>query len=59
MNSEKGDFSTRLLKTFVGERVTATGIVSKDGKKLLLEVPNMNQLRRQVQQEPSNKPASP
>jgi hypothetical protein len=59
MNSEKGDFSTRLLKTFVGERVTATGIVSKDGKRLLLEVPNMSQLRRQVQQEPSNKPASP
>ena len=59
MNSEKGDFSTRLLKTFVGERVTATGTVSKDGKRLLLEVPNMSQLRRQVQQEPSNKPASP
>ena len=59
MNSEKGDFSTRLLKTFVGERVTATGIVSKDGKRLLLEVPNMSQLRRQVQQELPKKSASP
>ena len=59
VDSDKNTFSTILLNTFVGERVTATGIVSKDGKKLLLEVPNMNQLRRQVQQEPSNKPASP
>ena len=59
MNSEKGDFSTRLLKTFVGERVTATGIVSKDGKRLLLEVPNISQLRRQVQQELPKKSASP
>lgn len=59
INSEKGDFSTRLLKTFVGERVAATGTVSKDGKKLLLEVPNMSQLRKQVQQAPSKKPATP
>ena len=59
VDSDKNTFSTILLKTFVGERVTATGIVSKDGKRLLLEVPNMSQLRRQVQQEPSNKPASP
>lgn len=59
VNSEKGDFSTRLLKTFVGDRVTATGIVSQDGKRLLLEVPNMSQLRRQVLQEPSEKSDSP
>jgi hypothetical protein len=59
VDSDKNTFSTILLKTFVGEHVTATGMVSKDGKKLLLEVPNMNQLRKQVQQEPSNKPASP
>jgi hypothetical protein len=59
VDSDKNTFSTILLKTFVGERVNATGIVSKDGKRLLLEVPNMSQLRRQVQQEPSNKPASP
>jgi serine/threonine protein kinase len=59
VNSEKGDFSTRLLKTFVGDKVTATGVVSKDGKRLLLEVPNMSQLRRQVQQEPPSKSASP
>jgi hypothetical protein len=59
VNSEKGDFSTRLLKTFVGEKVTATGVVSKDGKRLLLEVPNMSQLRRQVLAEPQNKPKAP
>jgi len=47
-NSEKGDFSTLLLKTFVGNKATATGIVSKDGKKLLLEVANMSQLRKQI-----------
>ena len=59
VNSEKGDFSTRLLKTFVGEKVTATGVVSKDGKRLLLEVPNMSQLRRQVLAEPDRKPKAP
>ena len=59
VNSEKGDFSTRLLKTFVGEKVTATGVVSKDGKRLLLEVPNMSQLRRQVMAEPDRKPKAP
>jgi len=59
VNSEKGDFSTRLLKTFVGEKVTATGFVSKDGKRLLLEVPNMSQLRRQVLAEPDRKPTAP
>jgi hypothetical protein len=56
VNSEKGDFSTRLLKTFVGDKVTATGVVSKDGKRLLLEVPNMSQLRRQVMAEPAGEP---
>jgi hypothetical protein len=56
VNSEKGDFSTRLLKTFVGDKVTATGVVSKDGKRLLLEVPNMSQLRRQVMAEPDGEP---
>jgi hypothetical protein len=59
VNSEKGDFSTRLLKTFVGEKVTATGIVSKDGKRLLLEVQNMSQLRRQVMANPQNTPKAP
>jgi serine/threonine protein kinase len=59
VNSEKGDFSTRLLKTFVGEKVTATGFVSKEGKRLLLEVPNMSQLRRQVLAEPDRKPKAP
>jgi len=59
MNSEKGNFSSHLLKTFVGERVTATGIVSKDEKKLFLEVPNMNQLRKLVKQEEPKKQASP
>jgi hypothetical protein len=59
VNSEKGDFSTRLLKAYVGEKVTATGVVSKDGKRLLLEVPNMSQLRRQVLAEPQNKPKAP
>ena len=59
VNSEKGDFSTRLLKTFVGERVAATGMVSKDGKKLLLKVPNMSQLRKQVRQDAPKKSATP
>jgi serine/threonine protein kinase len=59
VNSDKNDFSTRLLKTFVGEQVAATGIVSQNGKRLLLEVPNMSQLRRQVQQDPPKKSASP
>jgi hypothetical protein len=59
VNSEKGDFSTRLLKTFIGEKVTATGIVSKSGEKLLLEVPNMSQLRRQVLAQPQNNPKVP
>jgi hypothetical protein len=59
VNSDKNDFSTRLLKTFVGEQVAATGIVSQKGKRLLLEVPNMSQLRRQVQQDPPKKSASP
>jgi serine/threonine protein kinase len=59
MNSEKGDFSTRLLKIFVGEKVTATGVVSKDGKRLLLEVPSMSQLRRQVQVETPKNPKAP
>jgi hypothetical protein len=59
MNSEKGDFSTRLLKIFVGEKVTATGVVSKDGKRLLLEVPSMSQLRRQVQVETPENPKAP
>ena len=59
VNSEKGDFSTRLLKTFIGQKVTATGVVSKDGKRLLLEVPNMIQLRRQVPDQPSNHPKVP
>ncbi len=59
VNSEKGDFSTRLLNTYVGKKVTATGVVSKDGKRLLLEVPNMSQLRRQVLAEPQNKPKAP
>jgi len=48
VNSEKGDFSTRLLKTFINEKAIATGVVSKDGKRLHLEVQNMSQLRRQV-----------
>jgi serine/threonine protein kinase len=59
VNSEKGDFSTRLLKTFVGEKVTARGIVSKDRKRLLLEVQNMSQLRRQVLANPQNTPKAP
>ena len=59
VNSETGDFSTRLLKTFVGERVAATGMVSKDGKKLLLKVPNMSQLRKQVRQDAPKKSATP
>lgn len=59
MNSEKGDFSTRLLKTFIGEKVTATGIISRDRKRLLLEVPNMSQLRRQVLANPQNTPKAP
>jgi len=59
VNSEKGDFSTHLLKTFIGEKVTATGIVSKDGKRLLLEVQNMSQLRRQVLANPQNTPKAP
>jgi hypothetical protein len=54
VNSEKGDFSTRLLKTFIGQKVTATGVVSKDGKRLLLEVPNMSQLRKQILAQPPN-----
>ena len=59
VNSETGDFSTRLLKTFVGERVAATGMVSKDGKKLLLKVPNMSQLRKQVRQDAPKNSATP
>ena len=59
VNSGKNDFSTRLLKTYIGEKVTATGIVSKDGKRLLLEVPKMSQLRRQVLAEPDRKPKAP
>ncbi|MCX6961865.1 MAG: serine/threonine-protein kinase [Verrucomicrobia bacterium] len=59
VDSEKGNFSRILLKTFVGEKVTATGVVSKDGKRLLLEVPNMSQLSRQVLAEPQNKPKAP
>lgn len=59
MNSEKGDFSTRLLKTFVGERVTATGTVSTDGKRLLLEISNMSQLRKQTLITPPKKPKAP
>ncbi|MEI8292660.1 MAG: serine/threonine-protein kinase [bacterium] len=47
-NSDKGDFSSLLLKTFVDAKVTATGVVSKEGGKLLLQVPNMSQLRKQV-----------
>jgi hypothetical protein len=59
VNSEKGDFSTRLLKTFIGQKVTATGVVSKEGKRLLLEVPNMSQLRKQVLAQPPNHPKAP
>jgi serine/threonine protein kinase len=59
VNSEKGDFSTHLLKKFVGEKVTATGIISKDRKRLLLEVPNMSQLRRQVLADSENTPKAP
>ena len=59
VNSEKNDFSTLLLKTYVGEKVTATGVISKNGKRLLLEVPNMSQLRRQVLAEPDRKPKAP
>jgi len=59
VNSGKNDFSTLLLKTYVGEKVTATGVISKNGKRLLLEVPNMSQLRRQVLAEPDRKPKAP
>ena len=59
VDSEKGNFSRILLNTYVGKKVTATGVVSKDGKRLLLEVPNMSQLRRQVLAEPQNKPKAP
>lgn len=59
VNSEKGDFSTLLLKTFVGERVTATGTVSTDGKRLLLEISNMSQLRKQTLITPPKKPKAP
>jgi serine/threonine protein kinase len=59
VNSEKGTFSTHLLKTFIGEKVTATGIVSKDRKRLLLEVQNMSQLRRQILANPQNTPKAP
>lgn len=58
-NSEKGDFSTRLLKTFIGQQVSASGVVFKEGKRLLLRVPNMSQIRRQVLAGPSNDPKSP
>ena len=59
VNSGKNDFSTLLLKTYVGEKVTATGVISKNGKRLLLEVPSMSQLRRQVLAEPDRKPTAP
>ena len=59
VNSGKNDFSTLLLKTYVGEKVTATGVISKNGKRLFLEVPNMSQLRRQVLAEPDRKPKAP
>lgn len=58
-NSEKGDFSTRLLKTFIGEQASASGVVSKEGKRLLLQVPNMSQLRKQVLAKPTDDPKSP
>ncbi|MFM8765856.1 MAG: serine/threonine-protein kinase [Spartobacteria bacterium] len=59
VDSDKNTFSTRLLKTYIGKRVTASGTVSKDGKRLLLEVPNMSQLREQVRQNPTDKSTTP
>jgi hypothetical protein len=51
---DKNTFSTDLLNKHIGKRVTATGVVSKDGKRLLLKVPDMSQLRRQDLAQPPN-----
>ena len=59
VDSDKNTFSTWLLKKYIGKRVTASGTVSKDGKRLLLEVPNMSQLREQVRQNATDKSTTP
>ena len=59
VDSDKDTFSTWLLRKYIGKRVTASGTVSKDGKRLLLEVPNMSQLREQVRQNATDKSTTP
>jgi len=59
VDSDKNTFSTWLLEKYIGKRVTASGTVSKDGKRLLLEVPNMSQLREQVRQNATDKSTTP